>query len=50
MIHILLVPSGYQRKVVKYGYVNTADNPAGILTKSLARDMHENFTRAMGVW
>ena len=40
----------HQRKVVKYDYVNTADNPAEILTKALARDKHERFARAMGVW
>ena len=40
----------HQRKVVKYDYVNTADNLADILTKTLARDKHEKFARAMGVW
>ena len=40
----------HQRKVVKYDYVNTADNPADILTKALPREKHEKFARAMGVW
>ena len=37
----------HQRKVVKYDYVN---NPADILTKVLARDKHEKFASAVGVW
>ena len=40
----------HQRKVVKYDNVNTADNPADILTKALARDKHEKFARSMEVW
>ena len=38
------------RCVVHYDYVNTSENPADRLTKALARDKHEKFTRAMGVW
>ena len=37
----------HQRKVVKYDYVNTNDNPADILTKALPREKHEKFARAM---
>ena len=40
----------HQRKVAKYDYVNTNDNPADILTKALPREKHEKFARAMGVW
>ena len=40
----------HQRKVVKYDYVNTTENPANILTKALAGDRHGKFARAMGVW
>ena len=36
--------------IVQYGYVNTDDNPADLLTKGLARGKHERFTRAMGIW
>ena len=38
------------RGVVHYDYVKTSENPADLLTKALARDKHEKFTRAMGVW
>ena len=40
----------HARGVVHYDYVNTSENPADRLTKALARDKHEKFTRAMGVW
>ena len=30
--------------------MQTNDNPAELLTKALAREKHEKFTRAMGVW
>ena len=40
----------HQRRVVKYDYVNTNDNPADILTEALPREKHEKFARAMGVW
>ena len=40
----------HQRKVLKYDYVTTANNPADILTRALARDKHGKFARAMGVW
>ena len=40
----------HERGVVKYEYVNTNDNPTDILTKALARDTHEKFAKAMGVW
>ena len=40
----------HQRKVVKYNYINTNDNPADTLTKALPRENHEKFARAMGVW
>ena len=40
----------HEQGIVKYDYINTNDNPADILTKALARDKHEKFARAMGVW
>ena len=40
----------HERGVVKYDYVNTNNDPADILTKSLPREKHEKFARAMGVW
>ena len=39
----------HARGVVHYDYVNTSENPADLLTKAVARDKHEKFTRAMGV-
>ena len=39
----------HERGVVKYDYVNTNNDPADILTKSLPREKHEKFARAMGV-
>ena len=35
---------------MKYDYANIYDNPADILTRALARDKHEKFARAIGVW
>ena len=40
----------HERGIVQYDYVNTDDNPADLLTKALAREKHEKFTKAMGVW
>ena len=40
----------HARRIVKYGYANTDDNPADLLTKGLPRGKHEKFTRAMGIW
>ena len=40
----------HARGIVQYGYVNTDDNPADLLTKGLVRGKHERFTRAMGIW
>ena len=39
----------HARGMVHYDYVNTSENPTDLLTKALARDEHEKFTRAMGV-
>ena len=39
----------HARRIVQYGYVNTDDNPADLLTKGLPRGKHERFTRAMGI-
>ena len=38
------------RRIVQYGYVNTDNNPADLLTKGLLRGKHEKFTRTMGIW
>ena len=40
----------HARGVVHYDYVNTSENPDDLLTKTLAREKREKFTRAMGVW
>ena len=40
----------HARVIVRYDYINTNDNPADTLTKALAKDKHEKFSRAIGVW
>ena len=40
----------HARRIAQYGYVNTDDNPADLLTKGLPIGKHERFTRAMGIW
>jgi len=40
----------HRRRIVNYSYVHTNENVADILTKALAKDKHEKFTKAMGLW
>jgi len=40
----------YARKIVDYSHRHTNQNVADILTKALARDKHEKFTKAIGLW
>jgi hypothetical protein len=40
----------YKRQIVNYCYVHTNENVADILTKASVKDMHEQFTKAIGRW
>jgi hypothetical protein len=40
----------HAHKIVDYSYVHTNENVADILIKALLKDMHEKFTKAMGLW
>jgi hypothetical protein len=39
-----------KRQIVTYCYVHTHQNVADILTKASMKDMHEQFTKAIGRW
>jgi len=39
----------HRRRIVNYCYVHTDENVADILTKTLAKDKHTKFTKAMGL-
>jgi hypothetical protein len=40
----------HRRRKVNYSYVHRNENVADILTKALAKDQHEKFIKAMGLW
>jgi len=40
----------HRRRIVNYSYVHTNKNVADILTKTLMKDQHKKFTKAMGLW
>jgi len=40
----------HAQQIVDYSYVHTNENVADILTKALLKDMHDELTKAMGLW